>query len=243
MFAALAASITLTIWPHGAFLSARTASFRFGFFAARSLSCSARLSIVTGSASGPRRTTPFASMVTTSGGFSFAPGLSACVDSGSTRCSGGACLKVVVTSRKITSTISTSISATMMTAGAVRRLRMRNLIACSFLVAVLAADEFVAERFHLHGEHLDLFAEITPRHQRRNGDEQADQGRLQNQADALRKLGGVVEAGCADVVEHRHHADDGADQPQQRRDADDDFEDDEAAFEPDDFPARSGFQR
>ena len=40
-----------------------------------------------------------------------------------------------------------------------------------------------------------------------------------------------------------HHARDGADQPEQRRDADDDFEHDQAAFEPDDFMARGGLQR
>ena len=59
----------------------------------------------------------------------------------------------------------------------------------------------------------------------------------------MREPGGVVQAGLADVVEHGHHAEDGADEAQQRRNADDDFEDDEAAFEPDDFPARGRFQR
>src|ERR1039457_3051568 len=78
---------------------------------------------------------------------------------------------------------------------------------------------------------------------RRNGDEQADQGGVQNHADAVRELGGVVEAGFADVIEHGHHADDGADETEQWRDADDDFQHDEAAFEPDDFPPRGGFER
>ena len=54
---------------------------------------------------------------------------------------------------------------------------------------------------------------------------------------------GVVQAGHADVAEQGHHARDGADQSEQRRDADDDFEHDEAAFEPDDFMARGGLQR
>ena len=41
----------------------------------------------------------------------------------------------------------------------------------------------------------------------------------------------------------RHHARDRADEAEQRRDADDDFQHDEAAFEPDDFMARGGLQR
>ena len=64
-------------------------------------------------------------MLTTNGGFSFAPAFLACDDSGSASFSADCCLNVVVTSRKITSTMSTSISATMMTAGVVRRLRTR----------------------------------------------------------------------------------------------------------------------
>ncbi len=59
----------------------------------------------------------------------------------------------------------------------------------------------------------------------------------------LASLRGVVQAGLPDVAEHRHHAGDGADQAQQRRDADDDFEHDEPAFEPDDFMAGGGLQR
>ena len=47
----------------------------------------------------------------------------------------------------------------------------------------------------------------------------------------------------ADVAEQGHHAGDGADEAEQRRDADDDFEHDQAAFEPDDFMARGGLQR
>ena len=49
-------------------------------------------------------------------------------DSGSASLSAGCCLNVVVTIRKISSTTSTSIRATMMTAGAVRRLRTRKRI-------------------------------------------------------------------------------------------------------------------
>jgi NADH-quinone oxidoreductase subunit C len=59
------------------------------------------------------------------------------------------------------------------------------------LPGVLFADEFVANGFHLDGEHLDLFGKITPCHQRGDGDEQAEQRGLQNQRDALCELGGV----------------------------------------------------
>jgi hypothetical protein len=54
---------------------------------------------------------------------------------------------------------------------------------------------------------------------------------------------GVVQAGLPDVAENRHHARNGADEAEQRRDADDDFQHDEAAFEPDDFMARGGLER
>src|SRR5579859_7071843 len=64
-------------------------------------------------------------MLTTNGGFSFAPAFLACDDSGNCSFNAACCLKVVVTSRKINSTMSTSISATMMTAGVVRRLRTK----------------------------------------------------------------------------------------------------------------------
>ena len=61
--------------------------------------------------------------------------------------------------------------------------------------------------------------------------------------DALGQPRGVVQTGHADVAEQGHHAGDGADEAEQRRDADDDFEHDQAAFEPDDFMARGGLQR
>src|ERR1700679_1964922 len=119
-------------------------------------------------------------MLTTRGGFSFAPGFTASVESGRVRCSAGCVLKVVVTSRKITSTISTSISATMMTAGVVRRLWMwKRMVRADelLLVPVLPADELIAQSFHLDRKHLDLLGEISPGDERGDGDEQADQGR------------------------------------------------------------------
>ena len=61
-------------------------------------------------------------MLTTNGGFSFAPDFCPCEDSGSASFNAGCCLNVVVTIRKISSTMSTSTNATMMTAGALRRL-------------------------------------------------------------------------------------------------------------------------
>ena len=124
------------------------------------------------------------------------PSFRACDDSGNASRSAGCCLNVVVTIRKISSTISTSTSATMMIVGALRRLRMRKRMVriCSF-PAVLPPDEIVAERLHLDGEHLDLFAEITPGDERRDGDEQADERGAQNKRDALGELGGVAQAG------------------------------------------------
>src|ERR1035437_4243024 len=113
----------------------------------------------------------------------------------------------------------------------------------SFLAGVLAADEFIAQPFHFDGEDFDFFREITPRDERRNTNEQADERRPQNVADARCQLARVVQPGLADVAEYGDHADDGADKSEQRRDADDDFQDDEAAFEPDDFVARGGFER
>src|SRR5271154_858748 len=112
-------------------------------------------------------------MLTTKGGVSFAPGFFDCEESGSCTLSAACCLNVVVTSRKITSTMSTSISATMMTAGVVRRLRTKNFM--SLFARVLAADKIVAELLHFHGEDLDFFAEKTPRDERGNGDEQSDE--------------------------------------------------------------------
>ena len=67
---------------------------------------------------------PWVSTLTISGKSSLAPVFCACVDSGNASFSAGCCRKVVVTIRKISSTISTSISATMMIVGVERRLRM-----------------------------------------------------------------------------------------------------------------------
>ena len=53
-----------------------------------------------------------------------APSFRAEDDSGSCSFSTGRCLKVVVTIRKISSTMSTSMSATMITVGVDRRLRI-----------------------------------------------------------------------------------------------------------------------
>ncbi|OQB93859.1 MAG: hypothetical protein BWX84_00416 [Verrucomicrobia bacterium ADurb.Bin118] len=117
MLASLAASMTLMIWPNGARRSALMASFNWGLPATWVRNRCLRPSTVTGRPSGPTRKKPSASTVTTNGASSWAPVRSAWVDSGSASRRAGCCLKVVVTVRKITITISTSISATMMIGG------------------------------------------------------------------------------------------------------------------------------
>src|SRR5580693_120268 len=129
-------------------------------------------------------------MLTIKGGSSFAPDLRAWVDSGRLRRRAGGCLKVVVTSRKITSTIRTSIYAKMMTAGAVCFLRIKKRMLISrrlglFIVAILAAKELVAQGFHLDGKDLDLLVEVAPGHEGWNRNQEANQGRAQDQADPL----------------------------------------------------------
>ena len=64
-------------------------------------------------------------MLTISGASSLAPAFSDCEDSGNASFNADCCLNVVVTIRKISSTISTSINATMMIVGVERRLRMK----------------------------------------------------------------------------------------------------------------------
>src|SRR5580704_16047847 len=104
---------------------------------------------------------PFSWMNTTSGGVSVAPALVACDDSGSARRS-DACgfLKVVVTIKKISTTISTSIIATMMTAGGLFFLRMKNRMSVPGLPAILPPEKFRADAFHLNREPLDFFVVI-----------------------------------------------------------------------------------
>src|SRR5258706_10696943 len=110
-------------------------------------------------------------MFTMNGGSLVAPSFWDCEDSGRASFRADCCLNVVVTIRKISSTMSTSTSATMMIVGVLRRLRTRKCMvgANLFLVPILPTDEVIAERLHLHGEHLNLFAEITPRDERRDG--------------------------------------------------------------------------
>src|SRR5271167_2768483 len=112
----------------------------------------------------------------------------------------------------------------------------------SFRFSILPPDKVVAKRLHLDGEHFDLFAEITPGDERRDGDEQTDERGAENQRDALRQLGGVAQAGLAEIAKHGDHSRNRADEPKQWGDADDDLQYDEAAFQPDDFMARGGLQ-
>src|ERR1035437_8926631 len=122
IFASLAASITLTITPNGAAVSALMANWRSGLLATCARSSCFRRSTVTGVAFAPRRRTPLGSMLTTRGGASLARFFCAWDDSGRESLRAGCCLKVVVTIRKMSSTMRMSIRATMITAGACRRL-------------------------------------------------------------------------------------------------------------------------
>src|ERR1051325_498814 len=122
-------------------------------------------------------------MVMMSGGLSVTPGLGGCrMVSGRVILNAGVSLNAVVTIRKISTTSSTSMSDTMMTEGARRRLWPEKFIANSSFVSALAlsrsgcvivlAQEFVADRFQLHGQVLDFLAVIAPRDKCRDGDEQ-----------------------------------------------------------------------
>src|SRR5688572_4404633 len=147
-------------------------------------------------------------MLTMSGAVSSAPDFLACDDSGSARRSAGCCLNVVVTIRKISITMRISISATMMTVGAPRRLRMKKRMLLGDQFPVLPANEFVTQRFHLHGEGLNLLRVIAPRNQGRNGNQQADKGGTEDERNSLGQLGRVGKAGLAHVAKRGHHPQD-----------------------------------
>src|SRR3974377_2276542 len=94
--------------------------------------------------------------------------------------------------------------------------------------AVLALDELVAERLHFHGDGFDLLAVVATEGEGGNGDEQNDQGGGEDEGDAFSEAGGLGQPGLADVAEKGHHAGYGPYQSEQRRDADDDLQDDQA---------------
>ena len=122
MFAVLAASITLTSCPTGVSVSARMASVVYRAFSRRTASTSRagsrNASRVTGSVFQIERAL-FRDPWTISA-LSVAP-LLGCFDSGKSQSDRRCCLNTVVTIRKISTTIKTSMSDTMITVGACRR--------------------------------------------------------------------------------------------------------------------------
>src|ERR1019366_798955 len=105
---------------------------------------------------------------------------------------------------------------------------------------MLAAEEFIAKRFHFDRDRLDLLGVVTPEDERGDGDQQTEERRAQDQRDAFGQLRGVDLAGGADFAEGGHHAEDRADQAEQRGDAHDDLQHNQAAVQTGHFLAGAG---
>src|SRR5690242_16045024 len=111
-------------------------------------------------------------MVTIIGGELDAPSFGLATDFGRLIFNAGTWRKLVVTIKKIRSTIRMSISEMMITAGGWRRLRVVNRISDADFVAVLAAEETFANGFHFYGERFHLFIVVAPGDEGGNGDNQ-----------------------------------------------------------------------
>ena len=110
--------------------------------------------------------------------------------------------------------------------------------------AIMLAEEFVAQGFHAHGERLDLARVVAPGNHRRDGDEQAEERGVQGDADPLGEAGMVVGRRLQPLrLEQHDEAENRAHQPHERGDADDDFQDDQAAFELAQLESGAGFDQ
>jgi hypothetical protein len=107
----------------------------------------------------------------------------------------------------------------------------------------LLAQKAVEQRFHVNRQILDFLTVITPRDERRNGDEQTHQCGVERDGNAGGQFGVICKAALAEFAEEANQAVDCANEAEQRADADDDFQDDQAAFEFDDFLARACFEK
>src|SRR6266480_3911463 len=111
------------------------------------------------------------------------------------------------------------------------------------LLAVLAANELVAQRFHFDGDVLDFLAVITPENERWDSDQQAHQRGVEDERDAAGKFARVIETGLADITEERHHPGNRSYQSEQRRDANDDLQHHQAPLQPRDLMPGASLDR
>ena len=95
-----------------------------------------------------------------------------------------------------------------------------------FVLMIVPAQEFVAERFHFHGQHLDFAAEVTEGNQGRDSDAQAQERCVKGQANSFGEARLLFGARLAHGGEESDQSVDSADQTEQGSDAYDDFQDD-----------------
>ena len=69
-----------------------------------------------------------------------------------------------------------------------------------FFAAIVLAQEFVADRFHLDGQRLHFLVVIAPGDQRRDGNQKPHQGRVQGDGDAFGQNGVVGQPFPAQVA-------------------------------------------
>jgi hypothetical protein len=95
---------------------------------------------------------------------------------------------------------------------------------------------------HFDGDGVYLLAEKTV--ERQGGDSNGESGDRGDQcfADAVREDGGVAESRLGNSVEHGHHAEDGAQESDERADPRDNFEQKQTAFKFFDFFASVGMK-
>ena len=104
------------------------------------------------------------------------------------------------------------------------------------------AQEAIEQRFHVDREVLDFLAVITPGDEGGNRDEKAHERGVEGNGNTGGEFGVVGEAAGAEFTEEANQAVDSSDEAEKRADADDDLQNDEAAFEFDDFLAGARFE-
>src|SRR3954462_12330459 len=148
--------------------------------------------------------------------------------SGNVICSSATRWYVVVTMRKMRMTSSTSISGMKLISGSSRPRIPRRFMLLALLVREV--DELDRLLLHLDHERVDLGAEVAVEDHRGDRDDEAHRRVVQRDGDALRELDGIGRRRAL-RAEDLDHADDRAEQAEQRRHGGDGAECREEALE------------
>src|SRR5262245_49848432 len=119
----------------------------------------------------------------------------------------------------MTMTMSTSMNGTRLISGSSLNDPRRKFIAAASGLALAADDLDQLDRldFHFHDQRIGARAEVAVEDEARHGDDDAERGVVQRDRDAVRELRGIRHAGRSLRAEDLDHADDRAEQAEQRR--------------------------